>query len=142
MHIHLCVCIQNFGKIPTNREDTEKIRRAIHRSTAGYRNRNWQCLKLLHGIYKSGCQWRPLRHEDNHCLLQIHPTCHSKVKNQRPSCKAERRVVTTKVGPSLGACLSFKLLTDLLSVPLKEIMKSSFILIHIKIFIQISYPES
>lgn len=141
MHIHMSVCIQNFGKIPTNREDSEKIMRVIHRSTAGYRSRNGQSLKLLHGIYKSGCQWRPLRHEDNHCLLQIHPS-HSKVKNQRPSRKAERRELTAEVSPSLGAYLPLKLLTDLLSVPLKEIMKSSFILIHIKIFIQISYPES
>lgn len=44
-------------------------------------------------------------------------------------------MITTRVGPSLGAYLSFELLADVLSVLPDEIMKSLFILIQIKILI-------
>jgi len=56
-------------------------------------------------------------------------------KSKNQTLKTERRVFTARVGPSLGAYLSFALLTDVLSVLLDEIMKSLFTLIHIKILI-------
>lgn len=85
-------------------------------------------------------QWRPAPHEGKHCLLVSLPTMlliffFRRLKNRGQTLKTERRVITTRVGPSLGAYLSFELLADVLSVLLDEIMKSLFILIHIKILI-------
>lgn len=124
IHTHVCAHLQNTGQTWKD-----------HQSNFGKcSRRNWRCLKLLLDIYKSECQWRLLLRVSNHCLLLILSSCPSKIERQRPNIKAVRRVFMRKRCPSLGVCLSSNLLTDILSVPPNEIIKSFFVLIHINIF--------
>lgn len=111
IHTHTCVhAYETLGR-------SGKTSRAICGSAEDYRRKSWQCLKCLLDIYKSECQWRLLQCVGNHCLLLILSSCPSKIKRQRPPIKAVPRVFTRKTCPSVGVPLSFKLLTDILSVP-------------------------
>lgn len=93
---------------------------------------------VLHFIWKCGWSvetlspWRQTLpcFERSHRVFNV---IFQRLKNKGQSSK--RREFTSREGPSLGAYLSFELLTDALSVLLDEIMKSLFILIHIKILI-------
>ena len=128
-YINSCTRAHHFCMILVNRGVSGKTRRASQVTAGDDRRRNWQYLLVLCYIYK--CERSVETHTPWRQTLPSFKPSHyafsfffQRLKNKGQTLKTERRVFTTRVGPSLGAYLSFELLADVLSVLLDEIMKS------------------